>query len=997
MITISTFSLIAQRTVFSMSEYNKENGLPEELVKDIVTDRNGIPHFATDDGLYALMYGEYHRINQPMNKSSFFKAFYILQDQTILVVSDDALYKLIQSGENNHLELFIDCNKGLDYPQYPKNIFEDSSNRIWIADHSDVFCYKEGKLHKYKMDEKNKSTSFVRSYQFVELDQGHIIAISQKGWFYKFNEGTNSFEGINEKAEFTVHSIFLHRSNEFLLGTSKGLMNYKCSSEGLILEKKILDPYIVASCIIPIKNGRFLVGTWFQGLLEINFQPQFEVYSVGGFPSFTIYNMHRDRFGCVWTATNSGVVHLEKEFFSTQFLNSNTDYVNNVVKDGRYVYFLNGKEVYRVNPDYSVEIYLALKANNSTKLAIWNDLILVGNEKGEIDCYKDKKLMFHFKLSNIDVTDIAINSKYEAWAVSNSELFKLDLLNGNQKSYLQQFGGERVVFDVEYVNRTDLIICGAKSDTYLFRYKKEDDSIRNISVEANFMNGKEFWTTDIEITGDSILIGSIIGLIKYFDGKVELVDLGKFTDKDVNSVTRDNSGNLWISGSKGILRKSGDDISLFTKEDGLPSKTSYSRNMLVDSTGVMWVGTSNGLCYADIKESPKRSPKPLLYGVHKKDHVLLSDKNYEANKNATILFDVSSLFYPQAKNIFEYCIKNNLTDEDMWLPLTSKNQILIPGLKLGNYQLKLRTKHAGNYYWSEETILPIRVNEVWYLRWFSIIFYVLFILVLIYLTYLTSKNRAYTRMLNLRRMINEKTKDLKELNQELKMANISKDKFISILAHDLRNPFNAIRGFSQILVDDSEVLNNDEKQELIEMIYKSSDDTFKLLENLLEWANVQKGSMLAKPESFNLRVIMQNNLETHQKLATIKKIKIDGEFQDMFVKADKYMLDTIVRNLISNAIKYSYPEDIINLDIEEVGDMAVIKIKDHGVGMSSSQVKQLFKIDSISSTTGTSDETGSGFGLMLSKEFIDLNEGRIEVSSEKDKGTVFSVFIPLDK
>lgn len=996
-LSLSVVSSLAQRTVFSLSEYNKGNNLPEELVKDIVTDGYGIPHFATDNGLYALIHNEFHNIIPPEGKSSYFKAFSVLKDHTILVIADDAIYKLVHGREASHLELFIDCNNRDAYPHFPKNIFEDSQNRLWIADHTDVFCYTEGELHKYKMDEKNKTTSFARSYQFVELDQGQIITVSQKGWFYKFNKETNSFEGINEKAEFIVHSLFLHRSNEFLLGTSKGLMNYKCSSDGRILEKKILDPYIVASCIIPIKNDRFLVGTWFQGLIEICYQPQIRIYPVGGFPSFTVNNMYKDRLGCVWAATNSGVVHLEKEFFSTQLLNGNTDYVNDVVKDGIYVYFLNGKDIYRVNPDYSVETYLELKTNNSTKLGIWNNLILVGNEKGEIDCYKDHKLMFHFKLSDMEVTDIAINSKYEAWAVSNSELFKLDLLNGNQKSYLQQFGGERIVFDVEYYNGTDLIISGAKSGTYLYQYKKEDDSIRNISVEADFLKGKEFWTTDIEVDGDSLFIGSSIGLIKYYGGEVERLDLGQYNEMGVVSVAKDKGGDLWIKGSKGVFRRKGNDINLFTTDDGLPSKISLIGNMLVDSRGILWLGTSNGLSYADAEQRSKKSPKPLIYGISENEHILLFDGEYEMIKNTTILFDVSSVFYPQSKNQFEYCIQSGVNTKKEWLSLTEKNQILIPDLKVGNYQLKLRTKHDGNNLWSEETILPIRVNEVWYLRWYSLVVFVLFLIGLIYLTYLTSKNRAYLRMLILRRMINEKTRDLKQVNQELETANLAKDKFISILAHDLRNPFNAIRGFSQMLVDHANDLDDDEKDELIKMIYTSSDDTFKLLENLLEWANVQKGNLKANPESLNLRILMQNNLELHQKLAAVKRIKIEGEFQDLFIKADKYMLDTVIRNLISNAIKYSYSDDTINLEIEEMSDMAMIKIMDHGVGMSQERIDQLFRLDAISSTIGTSDETGTGFGLMLSKEFIDLNRGRIEVTSEKDKGTVFSVFIPLDK
>lgn len=192
MILLSTNSLLAQRTVFSMTEYNKENILPEELVKDIVVDQKGVPHFATDNGLYTLVHNEFHLIPVPEGKSSF-KAFSTLRDGTVLVIADDAIYKIVGGVEHNKLELFIDCNNDANSPEYPKSVYEDSKNRIWIADHTDIFSYQNGQLTKYKMDEKNKSTSYLRSYQFMELDHGQMMLVSQKGWFYKFDETSQSF------------------------------------------------------------------------------------------------------------------------------------------------------------------------------------------------------------------------------------------------------------------------------------------------------------------------------------------------------------------------------------------------------------------------------------------------------------------------------------------------------------------------------------------------------------------------------------------------------------------------------------------------------------------------------------------------------------------------------------------------------------------------------------------------------------------------------------
>lgn len=989
--------LFAQRTIFRMHEYNKESSLPDELVKDIVGDQFGNQYLATDNGLFAFSYDEFHEILTPEWKSKYFKSFIELSDQTILVVADDAIYKIVQGGEYGKLEMFIDCNAESDQPQYPKNIYEDSKNRLWIADHTDLFCFSDGELVKFKMGKKNKSTSYQRSYQFMEMDNGQILAVSQTGWFYKFDENIKQFEEMNHKSEFIVHTLFLFKSNEFLLGTSKGLYNYKYSTEGGLVERKVLDQNIIASCIIPLSRNRFLVGTWFQGLIEVYLDPVFGYYPVGGFPTFTVNNLYRDRFGCIWAATNSGVVHMEKEFFSTQFIKGNSDLVKDLVRDKDKLYFLNGKDVYRIKDDFSIETYHSFENINSTGIGVWDDVLLLGNDKGEVSFYKNHKLVYRYKLSEASVTDIAVNSSREAWAVSDLELFRLDLWDGSVKSYLHQFDGKRLVHDVEYLDDHDLIICGNDENSYLFRYHHMNDTVGNISVKADFMTGKEFWTRDIEIDGDTIYVSSLIGLLKFYDSKVERVDMGTSTNTEITSVVKDQKGYLWVSGAKGVTRKAGDDLTLFTTEDGLPSKTSYVGNMLIDNKGVLWVGTANGLSYANISKKTMESPEAVIHRVQNNQHALLADLELEVDKNAMILLNVSSLFYPQSKNRFKYCIKSKAGMLEDWQSLSSKKQILISNLVIGNYELIIKSKHDGNYFWSQELVIPISVNQLWYLQWYSMLSLIIFLTGLVYLTVILSKKRARIRMLNLRRLVNEKTQDLNLVNLELKNANMAKDKFLSIIAHDLRNPFNAIRGFSQMLIEDGNVMDEDEKKDLIETIYRSSDDTYRLLENLLDWANVQKGRLEVSPTSFNMGKLMRDNLEIHKKLAALKKVSVEGEFPDLFVMADQRMTDTVIRNLISNAIKYSHPEQRIVLELEKNTRMAIVKITDQGVGMSPEKLEHLFHIDTIYSSNGTSDETGSGLGLMLCKEFIDLNGGAIRVDSEVNKGTVFSFTIPLDK
>jgi signal transduction histidine kinase len=250
-------------------------------------------------------------------------------------------------------------------------------------------------------------------------------------------------------------------------------------------------------------------------------------------------------------------------------------------------------------------------------------------------------------------------------------------------------------------------------------------------------------------------------------------------------------------------------------------------------------------------------------------------------------------------------------------------------------------------------------------------------------------------MLELEKLVSERTVQLQDANENLLLANKAKDRFLSIIGHDLRNPFNAIRGFSKMLIHDADMLSEDEKKELTEMIYKSSDDTFKLLESLLQWANVQKGKFTLNKEFFDLAEIMQRNLELHKSLALLKDITVIGDFESIMVDADKAMVDTIIRNLMSNAIKFSYANQSILLKAFKKGNFAVIQVKDEGVGMTDAQVEKLFKIDTVFTSEGTANETGTGFGLMLSKEFVEMNGGKIRVSSLKGKGTSFYFSIPL--
>ena len=232
---------------------------------------------------------------------------------------------------------------------------------------------------------------------------------------------------------------------------------------------------------------------------------------------------------------------------------------------------------------------------------------------------------------------------------------------------------------------------------------------------------------------------------------------------------------------------------------------------------------------------------------------------------------------------------------------------------------------------------------------------------------------------------------------ELKEMNASKDKFFSIIAHDLKNPFNTIIGFSEMLKE--AVITNDSSTifKYASMINVSSVQTFRLLENLLEWAGSQRGKISFSPVSINLKDVVAEELILVGEMARRKGIEISNMVTSEFlVTADKNMLKTILRNLITNAIKFTYKKGKIEVNARIINDQMEISVSDNGIGMSADIISKLFRIDSNLATRGTEDEKGTGLGLVLCREFVSRHDGRIWAESEEGKGSTFKFILPLD-
>jgi len=251
---------------------------------------------------------------------------------------------------------------------------------------------------------------------------------------------------------------------------------------------------------------------------------------------------------------------------------------------------------------------------------------------------------------------------------------------------------------------------------------------------------------------------------------------------------------------------------------------------------------------------------------------------------------------------------------------------------------------------------------------------------------------------NIRDITDRKLVEQKLVQSEagLRELNASKDKFFSIISHDLRSPFTSIIGYSNILLEQVRAKDCEAIEEYAETIQKSSQLVLDLLVNLLEWSLSQSGKMNFNPEYLEFFALVKNALELSKHSAQQKSITIINELpKNVTVYADKAMVNSIVRNLISNAIKFTDTGGKIVVSAKKNKDELEVAIHDNGIGMQKETIDKLFHIEEVNSTMGTQNEEGNGLGLLLCKEFVLKHGSKIWVISEPGNGSTFYFTLPL--
>jgi len=875
--------------------------------------------------------------------------------------------------------IFTDfSDSSIDFGNFSyKNIYIDKNDKIWIAtDGSGFFSYDPvaNKFKHFGSKGDGKGTNENLILDILPEDDRYLLLAVDQGGINRFDKLSETFQYIvydqaNDEGLNNNGIWCLYKDNDGILwvGTSGGGINYynpKKERFKLFMHNNNNPEsmsYSFTGCFFEDHQGLIWIGTDgggvniydpVSGKFKIFKHDPSDPYSLSG---NVIRGIAEDKNHDMWIGTwNAGLNRYDR-------------------KTGRFIHYMpDSKDPSSIS---GLTIYnLKIDHNNILWLSIYNQGIdLFDINKGVVQRFRPNADQ-PGSISGINCWFYFEDSEKNMWICTQNGLSLFDRLKNSFKAY--HFPDDDV---------------GA-----FYR-----DKAGHLWVGTN--------------TRGLFLCNNDGTIIKTYDMSNSLLS------NRIHAITQDSKGDIWISTNSGISRL--DFITQkfrnYSKEDGLQGDQFYQQSFLKTSKGELYFGGYNGFnsFYPDsLKDNNFIPPvyitdlqifnKPVVYGIPGAQfQTQISEaKEITLNWKQTVFsFSFVGINYTHPKKN-QYAYKMEAFEKDWNYTDASRRYVTYTNLNPGEYTFRVKASNNDEI-WNEKGVsLRIIILPPWWKTWwFRMVLASLIILIF------TSFFLLRVRQLNNQKILLEKSVALKTIELQNKNAaleerqhhieylNASKDKFFSIIAHDLKNPFNAIIGFSEILQDEIKSGDTAKMENYTGLINSSAVQTYRLLENLLEWANSQRGKMPFNPVPVNLSQLFSEEILVLNEIAFRKSITLKSSFPDnLTIMADKNMIKTILRNLISNAIKFTNKNGNVNAGASVTDNNVEISVCDSGIGMTEETMAMLFRLDVNLSTRGTENEKGTGLGLVLCKEFVEKHGGKIWAESIPGNGSTFKFILPLN-
>jgi signal transduction histidine kinase/streptogramin lyase len=802
-----------------------------------------------------------------------------------------------------------------------------------------------------------------------------------------------------DKAPFynRINRIIIDKTNTvWMLAKSNGVVVYSPSSDSYIHITK--NPLIERSlsgnnCASILQDNTGIIWIGSTGDLnkydpsKIKFR---HIYNNPLSPISLSDNMVRgiceDREGKLWVGTEGGIVHiLDRSKLHVEKLEIKLKSANQ-----------------HVVPYYFMEFD--------------EDIMMIGSSVGLLEYNRKTRTHGYFKplekiTRNKQVRQI-LRDENNLYFLRGGSLFIYNLKTGSVKDFAQ-YGPTPAVRNgtVIYLDSKKRLWVGVTSGLSL--YNPETSSFRHFPFEmnANRPLGTYFMILSIQEHQDKLWVGTFnSGLWSMDLDNLEKPAIVTKTDKEglpnntIYSTIPDQSNNLWISSNQGISKYEIDKnrFTNFSTADGLQHEEFNRLAFFKCASGEIVFGGINGLNIFNPKliniQEENYDPKILGVSVYSEDsnesvftglleHTSLTLEHDQ--NDVDFHFFIPNYRYPRR---FETYYRLSGYDPD-WVKAET-NAIHYSNLKSGDYPFEIKSVSQSGIEKINSFMLTIK-HPFWQTWWFILLS--VGITIFLVLTVIQSNIRkAKNDKIRLEHLLSQRTQEIEKSREELANLNQKKDLIFSILSHDLRSPLTTLKGFLSILIDDHENLSKEDLRKHASSIRNSVTSSLDLIDNTLFWSLSQTGNITYTPSNFSLDEMLQKIGALYQLTAEKKRIQLSVEVQEkVIVHGDENMIYVTLRNLVSNALKFTPEGKSVRIVAGKNHTTAEIIVRDEGIGMSSSYIEKLMAEDHLPLKKGTSNEKGTGLGIILCRKFIQSNHGKMAVKSIEGKGTEFVVNLPL--
>lgn len=833
---------------------------------------------------------------------------------------------------------------------------------------------------------------------------------------YIYDEIVDKLENKNfDSFGNTIHSFNLYKDSVLLVATNNGLIRYNFNTDKYRIYTNVpLDPLtLTRTAIVYVfadKDNNIWVSNGIKGInYGLNNVPfnHFGVSSgtdVAGITQKEVTSMLFDKTGNFWIGYEAGFVEMinnsisvRKKIPVSKNPNQLTGSIMTFFADSKNRIWMGGWHtgLQKLNKSGSSFEFVQVLQDSLKELIEGADVRgITEDENGKIwfsihgsgiGCYDPVTAnldLFRFNKENPpesvsnDYTFGVSSDKKNIWVASAHGVTKINASDKTFKSYFHEDGNPNSLSS----NTITTIYCS---------------------------NDKHVWV------GTKTGINVYLPDGDYFKPVLTDSDIPFFS---VNSIISVKPDEIWISSNAGIIKlnysikpDSVKNISykIFNRSHGVLSSTFFNQSAAKRNDGWIYFGGNESIDFFDPENAAKwdnPDVNPIITDIlvdgvravvktsNNKEHNPIISLKYN-DRVVNIHFSTLQFNETQSGNV-RYKLENFNND---WVYPQNEQVATFTNLKQGKYRFMLEVKDNSGNWKNLDPPLSLVIKPPFWRTVPFFIFVIIVTLSVIYLIHYFQTKRYIDRQKELETEIEKRTIELVKKNEELEIANQSKDKFFSIVSHDLRSPFSGLIGLIELVNDPTSGLNEEKKIELLKLTEISAKNTFDFLETLLTWARSQMNQTVCNPELNNLSMLLARNVDLKKQTAANKSIKIVKhlpEKLDAFF--DTEMINTVIRNILSNAIKFTKPGGKVEVSLTGWHGEAEIVIADTGIGMSDDDLLHMFDLGK-SGRKGTMGERGTGLGLIICKEFVEKNNGRIWVTANEPQGTIFHFSLPLSK